>query len=101
MRRADALSLPIELDGREQRRPSDAGLGVGLNHARYRLRDVQIRGADVIDDGGQFARAEQTPPVERRHGSFRATHVWRFFVMVGQRDGGFGRLPRKPAAGKR
>ncbi len=69
----------------KQRRAGDARLRVGLHDLGDRRGDIEIGGARLFDQLGQFLGAEAAPPVERRHGCFRQRGVLRA-ALIGLRN---------------
>jgi hypothetical protein len=77
--------VAIEIDDRQQRGADNAGIRVRLYDARDRRGDIEVGGAGLFNDLGQFARTETAPPVERRNCRFRRCGIARA-CAVGRRD---------------
>ena len=57
--------IAVEVDNRQERSAGDAGVRVGLNDAGNGCGYIEISFLRRLDDFGQFARTERTPPVDR------------------------------------
>ena len=49
------LRVSVEIDDRQQSGPDDAGIRIRLNDPRDRGGDIEVGGAGLLDDFGQFA----------------------------------------------
>ena len=74
-------ALPLKSTIGRSAAAGDAGVRVGLHDAGNGCGDIEISFLRRLDDFGQFARTERTPPVDRRYSRFRRGRLARAIVI--------------------